>query len=80
MKSAGPMMLAAMLAASLMIAVGCRTITNTQESGTNSCCVIFEPIYVSPEDTKKTKRQIYEHNAAYEEVCGESADDEKTAD
>lgn len=71
MKSAGQIMLAAPLAA------GCWTITNTPESTTSNCCRVFEPIYVSPEDTKG---QVYEHNAIYEEICGGSAEGEKTVD
>lgn len=33
-------------------------------------CLIARPIYLAPEDTEATKRQIDEHNSKGEAVCG----------
>lgn len=36
----------------------------------DSYCLIAKPIYSAESDTEETKRQIDEHNAAGEAVCG----------
>jgi len=59
--------LAVMLVVSLSL-MGCATTTSTTVSN-NICCSAFAIIQPSPDDTTETLRQIYEHNAVYEEMC-----------
>ena len=32
-------------------------------------CLIYEPVYVSDDDTEETVRQVMLNNAAWEEIC-----------
>ncbi len=32
-------------------------------------CLIYEPVYVSDDDTEETVRQVMLNNAAYDEIC-----------
>jgi hypothetical protein len=34
------------------------------------CCLLFNPITMSGDDTAKTREDIIDHNIAWEELCG----------
>ena len=44
---------------------GCATV-----SPASDFCLIYEPVYVSGEDTAETVRQVMRNNAAWAELCG----------
>lgn len=48
--------------------MGCLMNTNTTVKS-NVCCDSYNIIKPSEKDTEETLRQIYEHNAVYEEMC-----------
>lgn len=39
---------------------------------TDTSCNSFEPIHASITDTIATQRQVIEHNAAYDSICGKA--------
>ena len=39
------------------------------KNSSDSFCLIYQPIYMSDEDSAKTKIQIDANNAAWEELC-----------
>ena len=68
MQSVKRLMLGGLLVVSLSL-MGCLATTST--SGISTCCDSFQIIRPSQEDTRETKRQIYEHNEVYEALCEE---------
>ena len=43
--------------------------TTTPTSAIDVSCLAYEPIRYSRHDTEETRRQIVEHNAAWDAVC-----------
>ena len=35
----------------------------------NSYCLVYQPVYISEDDTEETLKQVDANNAAYEELC-----------
>jgi hypothetical protein len=56
-----------LLAALLLLLAACRT--TTPISATDASCLAYEPIRYSRTDTAETRRQIIEHNAAWDALC-----------
>ena len=56
----------ALLAVPLLLAA-CKT--TTPISVTDASCLAYEPIRYSRTDTAETRRQIIEHNAAWDALC-----------
>ena len=43
--------------------------TTTPISVTDTSCLAYEPIRYSRKDTEQTRRQIVQHNAAWDALC-----------
>jgi hypothetical protein len=56
------------LLAVLPLLAACKT--TTPISATDASCLAYEPIRYSRTDTEATRRQIIEHNAAWDALCG----------
>jgi hypothetical protein len=54
----------------LLSVTGCATSTHDHASSLELCCLLFDPITMSGDDTAKTREGIIDHNIAWEELCG----------
>jgi hypothetical protein len=55
------------LLAALPLLAACKT--TTPISVTDASCLAYEPIRYSRTDSEQTRRQIIEHNAAWDAIC-----------
>jgi len=61
----------AAIAASLLTGCALLEISDSDEPSLSAACLVFAPLSASANDTTETIRQIVQHNAAREIICGE---------